>query len=71
MGHSVPVVANGEGVGRPAEELPAVVMPEGEETAKAIFGDPINGKVLQDGGSPVAVWPKRGGGLCPAASDGS
>ena len=71
MGHSEPVVDTGGGGGRPAEELPAVVIPAGEETVKAIFGEPINGKVLQEGGSPVAEWPERGGGLCPAAPDGS
>ena len=71
MGQSVPVVGVGRGGVCPAGELPANVMPAGEETAKARFGEPVNGKVLQVGGSPVAAGPKVGGGLCPSASDGS
>ena len=71
MRESEPEVGRGRGGGCPAEELPADVMPAGEETAKAKLGEPVNGKVLQTGGSPVATGPILGGGRCPAASDGS
>ena len=67
MGQSVPMGSVGDGGGCPAGELPADVMPAGEETANAIFGEPVNGKVLQVGGSPVALGPKLGRGLCPSA----